>query len=160
METLGGLASFHMSTWRATAGTPQEDFLGIAFIWFPAYLVGLILTFAAWNRCTQDKAITTQWNMLFWAGAGTRLICCFCNPWFIPLMLLSGRAAALRGAPLLPGELSILISSLGLLLVVTAVTASQNSRTRGDVFHWIGIAATVSCLLYPIFWCLLLPLRI
>jgi hypothetical protein len=160
METLGGLASLHLSMWRTTINNGADGFPNTGFIWILAYLSGLILTFFAWNRCTADKTLSWEWSILFWAGAAGRILCCFCNPWFMPLMLLSGRVATLRGAQTLPGEISVFIAIVGGLLIGTAVLSDRRGSQGRDAFHWLGVIATLAIFLYPFCWCLFLPLKI
>lgn len=153
METLAGLSSYYLSAGRGGYDNGPE----LLLIWGPAYLAGMILAFFAWNRCTKDKTISAEWSVLFWSGAVVRMVCCFGNPWFLPLMFLSGRVAMLRGIPVLSGEFAIVVTAIALVLLGAAVLSDVRGNKQRDAFHWLGVAATLSIFTFPMLWCLLLP---
>ena len=155
METSAGLVSYCPSSWR---GPDNRE--AMAVTWGIAYLVGMILAFHAWNRCTKDKTISAPWSALFWTGAVVRMVCCFGNPWFLPLMLLGGRLAMLRGTPVESAEFMKAVSTIAIVLLSASVVADLRGKSRRDIFHWIGVVVTLAVFLYPILWCLLLPLEI
>jgi len=155
METLAGLASYCPSSWRGPDSREE-----MAVTWGIAYLVGMILAFYSWNRCTKNKTISAPWSALFWTGAVVRMVCCFGNPWFLPLMLLGGRLAMLRGTPVESAEFMKAVSAIAIVLLSASVVTDLRGKSRRDIFHWIGVLVTLAIFLYPILWCLLLPLEI
>lgn len=155
METVAGLVSYIPSSWRGAEHREE-----IALTWGIAYLVGMVLAFYGWNRCTKDNTISAAWSTLFWTGAVVRMVCCFGNPWFLPLMLLGGRLAMLRGIPVQSAWFMQGVSAIALVLLVAGVISDFVGKSRRDTFHWLGIIVTLAVILYPYLWALLLPLEI
>ena len=75
-------------------------------------------------------------------------------------MLLGGRLAMLRGTPLQSAEFMKAVSAIALVLLGASLVTDLRGKSRRDIFHWIGVLVTLAVFLYPILWCLLLPLEI